>query len=71
PDLSCIENAWAELERRVTRCTPRPYTEDQLWGALQREWYSESFDSYAKHLYASVPRRIRALRDNGGWWTKY
>lgn len=71
PDLSCIENAWAELERRVTRRVPRPSTEDQLWAALQLEWYSPSFDTYVKELYASVPRRIQALLDCNGWWTKY
>ena len=71
PDLTCIENAWAELERRVTRRIPRPSTEHQLWLALQAEWYSRSFDMYVKRLYASVPDRIQALLDSGGRWTKY
>ena len=71
PDLNCIENAWAELERRVTQRNPRPVTEDQLWAALQYEWYSPSFDRYVKRLYASIPHRIQSLLDSQGWWTKY
>lgn len=71
PDINPIENAWAELERRVQKMNQPPRTLNQLWTALEQVWYSASFDEYVKKLYASFPHRIQGLLDNNGRWLKY
>ncbi|KAJ3780038.1 hypothetical protein GGU10DRAFT_280024, partial [Lentinula aff. detonsa] len=71
PDINPIENAWAELKRRITKMDPRPQTLTQLWDALNDIWYSDDFNEYAKHLYISFPHCIQKLLENNGHWLKY
>ena len=71
PDMNVIENAWAELERRVKMRRDQPLTKDQLWEVSQEEWQSASFSEYTRTLYQSMPRRMDDLWKNNGLWTKY
>ncbi|KAJ3780542.1 hypothetical protein GGU10DRAFT_232322, partial [Lentinula aff. detonsa] len=61
PDINPIENAWAELERRLHKVHPAPRSLTQLWTAIETIWYSAEFNEYVIHLYASFPRRIQGL----------
>ena len=59
PDMNPIENAWAELERRLRARPTAPKTKDELFNALQEEW-SAIPESYFKELVQSMPRRVAA-----------
>ena len=70
--MNVIENAWAELERRVKMRRDQPLTKDQLWEVSQEEWQSASFSEYTRTLSQSMPRRMdHDLLKNNGLWTKY
>lgn len=71
PDMSPIENLWDYLEKQVKKRGVLPQNPDELWDMLREEWYKPAFNRYAKELYSSMPRRIQALLDAKGRWTKY
>jgi len=71
PDISPIENAWAELDRRLEKMNPVPRSQTQLWAALESIWYSADFNNYVRKLYAAFPNRIQMLLANQGRWLKY
>jgi len=70
PDMNTIENAWAELERRLRARPTAPKTKDELFNALQEEW-SAIPDAYFKELVQSMPRRVAAVVAARGASTKY
>lgn len=68
PDINVIENLWSQLERgiRTTNITSR----DGLKRALQEEW--DKIDvAYCQKLVESLPKRLRAVKNNKGYPTKY
>ena len=66
PDISIIENLWDHLERRIRARNPLPWSEAELWVALQEEWYQIDV-SFIEKLYTSLPQRVLAVyRANGG-----
>ena len=69
-DVNPIENAWAELERRLRARPTAPKTKDQLFSVLQEEWAAIP-DAYFKELAESMPRRMRAVIAAKGAGTKY
>jgi len=70
PDLNPIENAWAELERRLRKRSTAPKTKDELFSALQQEWAAIP-SSYFKKLVESMPRRVQSVMAARGASTKY
>jgi len=70
PDLNPIENAGAELERRLRERPTAPKTKDDLFAALQDEWAAIP-GAYFKALVESMPRRVRAVVAAPGVSTKY
>jgi hypothetical protein len=73
PDLSPIENAWAELKRWAKR-HPRYMdlsTAEEFFELLSEIWESHSFHEYVIHLYQSFPHRLREMKENNFLWTKY
>ncbi|KAL1942278.1 hypothetical protein VTO73DRAFT_6342 [Trametes versicolor] len=70
PDMNIIEHAWYQLDRQVRARNPLPTNLDQLWAALQEEW--ERLDiEFIHKLYESMPRRVAALKEAKGHYTKY
>ena len=70
PDMNPIEHVWAMLDRRVHSRNRLPRNVEELWVALQEEW--EALDiGFIRGLYESMPRRVRALDDAKGSYTKY
>lgn len=77
PDLNVIENMWKLLKERI--CIMEPglqalpknqaslnlliKTAQSVWEAIEQETIN--------HLVDSMPRRIQAVLDAKGWYTKY
>lgn len=70
PDLNRIENACAELERRLRARRVAPKTEDELFTALQEEWASIPSADFKK-LVESLCHRVRGVVAANGPGTKY
>ena len=70
PDMNIIEHAWEILDRKLRSRHRLPSNLNQLWEALKEEW--EKLDMNAvRALYESMPRRIAALEEAGGSYTRY
>lgn len=68
PDLNPIENLWNELKRKLGG---QYFTNgNQLWEAVQREWYSIPQQTCQK-LKESMPRRLQKVLDNNGGYSGY
>ena len=70
PDISIIENLWDYLDCRIRARCPLPKSEEDLWVALQEEWYKIDLDYIAK-LYDSLPSRIASVELAKGGNTRY
>ncbi|KAI5892093.1 uncharacterized protein SCHCODRAFT_02468255, partial [Schizophyllum commune H4-8] len=70
PDLSIIENLWDWIDKAVRSRTPVPYTKDEWWKAVQEEW-KRIPQHYIDSLYDSIPRRLAAVCEAQGYYTKY
>lgn len=68
PDLNPIENLWSILDQRCAKRSPN--NEEELFEALQEEWYNLPVDMLTK-LACSMPRRCQAVIDAEGGMTKY
>jgi transposase len=68
PDINIIENLWAELKARVSK--QHVNTLDELFELCMREWDNISYEKI-KHLYLSIPTRLRAITKNKGSNSKY
>jgi transposase len=73
PDISPIENAWAQLKQEI-RMHPR-YADVQsaeaLYKLAREIWLSADFKEYAIKVYNSFPRRLQALKENNFLWIDY
>lgn len=70
PDMNIIEHVWDMLDIRVRARKPLPQNTEQFWAALEEEWYNFPLEQL-RHLYESMPRRVAALQEAKGFWTKY
>lgn len=70
PDMNCIENCWDHVNRMVRARDPLPSNLDELWEALQEEWYGIG-QEYIDNLYNSMPNRVRELLKAKGQATRY
>lgn len=69
-DMSIIKHCWDKLDHQIRSCNPLPTNKDQLWVAVQEEWAKLDVE-YLRGLYRSLPRRLTALDDAKGSYTKY
>ena len=70
PDMNIIEHVWNELDHRVRTRNPLPRNCEELWVALQEEWYRLDV-AFIQKLYDSLPRRVQALKAAKGHHTRY
>ena len=68
PDINPIENAWAELKRRVE--VKGATSLEVLWKFAEEEW-KKLDESFLKKLTDSMPRRMTALIEAKGGSIKY
>ena len=72
PDLNPIENIWSLLSRRLQQQTQRPTNSQTLFEALQRCWREIMSNQPLRNaLVSSMKRRITAVINNHGYYTKY
>lgn len=69
-DANIIEPVWDHLDRRVRMRPHHPTNLNELWEVLQEEWYSIDVQ-YIRNLYMSMPRRVAAILEAKGSYTKY
>lgn len=70
PDMNIIENVWSILAREVYKEGRQYNNKDELKQAITTAWQKIPQDKITS-LYDSIPRRIIALHDAKGKWTKY
>ena len=68
PDANPIEHLWHELEKRLG--SRKPKNGDELFTMIENEWNNLP-KSLLSDLVASVPCRLKAIRDAKGFPTKY
>lgn len=69
PDLNPMENLWAEMAKNVDpgNC----HTPDELWENICISWNEIRKTSKCEVIVNSMPRRIKSVIEQGGFWTKY
>jgi len=70
PDCNPIEHLWDTLGRRVRAQQRRPRSLLELRGALRQEWNHVSYIEINR-LISSVRRRVKAVYDADGGYTRY
>jgi transposase len=70
PDMNIIEHVWRILKLRIAHNWGRFSSVEALWVAVKLEW-AKITPEEIQDLYASVPRRVQALSDAKGSYTKY
>lgn len=78
PDLNPIEHVWVELKKRLQQQYPRiadtkggpPAVKRELARVLPLVWETIPPEFFEK-LAASMPRRVEAVIQAKGWYTKY
>ena len=68
PDANPIENLWDDIKRANTK--DRPTTREGLVRSIFRAWDSITQERL-QGLYATMPRRMRAIIRRRGYPTKY
>jgi transposase len=69
PDLSPIENLWADLKRRLVEKHPE-IPKAKIWEVVDAEWESTPKEFCAKLLH-SMPERLQAVIKAKGGYTNY
>ena len=69
PDLNPIENAWNIMKNQLAEF--RPSNKAEMIRRIKQIWVRQMSPEYFRKLAESMPRRLQAVIDNGGWMTKY
>ncbi|TFY81292.1 hypothetical protein EWM64_g2724 [Hericium alpestre] len=70
PDMNIIEHAWDLVDHALRHRPVRPHNIEELWLILKEEW--EKLDiKVIQKLYASLPDRVKALKEAKGGPTRY
>ena len=69
PDLNPVEHAWSFVSRKLSS-RPPPGNQELYWEAIQNEWRTIPL-STIRGWIASLPRRVQAVIDSGGDYTRY
>lgn len=70
-DMNPIENVWGVMKGRLARLPLHTMSCDLLWDAVYAEWERLRSTHFAKQLLDSMPRRMAAVVDVQGEFTKY
>jgi hypothetical protein len=61
---------WDQLDALIRARNPLPHNQEEMWEALQEEWYNFPKEKLDK-LYESMLHRVAALVKARGGHTKY
>ena len=68
PDLNPIENVWHNIKHQLRNENIRNL--DELWGKIKEKW--DCLDQeYCRRLIEGMPKRLRAVKAQKGYATKY
>lgn len=77
PDLNPIENLWSLLKAHIYKLRPdlidmrnNDETKHILIETAQQAWSELDLDQM-RHLSETMPHRVQAIIESGGWYTKY
>ena len=70
PDLNPIEHLWDHLKRKLGEYEVAPKGILELWERVEREWDKIDAKVY-QNLIESMPRRVAAMLEAKGGYTKY
>jgi transposase len=70
PDLNPIEHLWYHLKRRLAEYEEQPKGMIELWERVEVEW-SKIGVEVCQNLIESMPRRVQAVLEANGGYTKY
>jgi hypothetical protein len=70
PDLNPLEHLWGHLKRRLVEHKHPPTGMEELWRRIEEEWNKIPAEVCQK-LIESMPRRIEAVIEAKGGYTKY
>lgn len=70
PDMNIIKNLWSLLARKVYENSRQYNNKAESMDGIKVAWQNIS-QNQIKSLYECLPRRIIALHDAKGKWTKY
>lgn len=79
PDMNPIEHCWKRLKEKlharypdiINTVGPRETVKKTLADALEVCWKEEIEGEFLQKLWKSMPRRVAALVEAKGWYTKY
>jgi transposase len=78
PDLNGIENVWPHLKKNMYLVDPeldsKPKSEatiDHIKSTVLPEAWNRINNKVFSHIIKSYPKRLQAIIDAKGWWTKY
>jgi hypothetical protein len=70
PDLNPIEHLWNHLKTRLEEYEEAPKEMGELWERVDKEW-NEIEPEVCQNLIESMPRRVEAVIQAKGGYTKY
>ena len=70
PDLNPIEHLWHYLKKKLNEYENPPHSLHELWERVEREWNAID-KSVCQGLIESMPRRVAAVLNAKGGYTKY
>jgi len=70
PDLNPIEHLWSHLKRKLAEYEEPPKGIQELWEWVEAEWEKIRVET-CRGLIESMPRRVRAVYEAKGGYTKY
>ena len=70
PDLNPIEHLWRHLKRQLAAYDTEPTSIYELWKRVEVEWYNIPVQVCIE-LIESMPRRVAAVLEAKGGYTKY
>lgn len=71
-DMNVLENVWGILKANLSKMGLHTATSDELWEAIKSQWEVLKADTdLVPALYDSLPRRMSAVVELGGDFTRY
>jgi hypothetical protein len=70
PDLNPIEQLWTHIKRRLADYEIPPSGIIELWERVEAEW-NKIEPKVCQDLIESMPRRVQAVIEAKGGYTKY